>query len=331
MEPLASLIGVRRTIVLTTSRIARFCLPTLKKALSSKKIPFEILTLPDGEQFKNLATVSKTYRSFVKRRADRSTLILLLGGGVLGDLGGFAAATFLRGLPFIQIPTTLVGQVDASIGGKLGVDLPEGKNLVGVFRQPLGVFCHIPFLKTLPPRDLLGGLAEVLKYGVIQDPVLFERVRQEREKILKREFPVLLEIVKRSARIKARIVEQDETETSGLRMILNFGHTFGHALELLTHYRRYHHGEAVALGMSLAGRISARLGSCLDEESQRLSGAIRQIGLPADPPRFSPRRWVEALAVDKKSRQGMIHFVVLRKIGEVTVSPISPNDLVKLL
>jgi 3-dehydroquinate synthase len=324
--PLEEIVGAGPAIILTTSRVARYALPFLKKKLG--KLP--VLTLPDGEKYKNLATVAKAYRGLVRLKADRATRLILLGGGVLGDLGGFVAATYLRGIPFVQIPTTLVGQVDSSIGGKVGVDLIEGKNLVGAFRQPEAVLAHIPFLKTLPLRDIIGGLGEVLKYGVIEDPSLFQLVRTEKEKIIKRDPSTLFEIVRRSAAIKARVVSLDEKE-SGLRMILNFGHTFGHAIERLTRYRKFHHGEAVGIGMVIAARISHQLGFCSKEEAETVREGVLATGLPVEIPLFPRSAWLSAIEVDKKTRGGMIHFVLMKKIGEVVTEPIAPKELVKFL
>jgi 3-dehydroquinate synthase len=331
-EPLASLIGNRKTVVLTTPRVTRLCLPLLKKELDSRKISYRSLQIPaDGERFKNLSTVAKAYKGLVRLGVDRSALVLLLGGGVLGDLGGFVAATFLRGLSFIHLPTTLVAQVDSAIGGKLGIDLPEGKNLVGLFQQPKAVLSYIPFLKTLPEREIRGGLGEVIKYGVIRDPSLFHLVQTETERIFARDPEILREVVARSAAIKAKVVEEDEKETSGVRMILNFGHTFGHALERLRKYRGIHHGEAVAVGMALAATISHRLGFCSEAAAGEVRRGIERIGLPADLPRFPRKEWLRSIEVDKKSREGMIHFVFLKEIGQVVVQPIAPEDLVKHL
>jgi 3-dehydroquinate synthase len=323
-EPIAALVQNRTPVVLTNPKVAKLCLPALKKAL---KIPLKTLLIPDGERFKTLETVAKAHRGLVKLGADRSTPVLLLGGGVVGDLGGFVAATHLRGLPFVQIGTTLVAQVDSSIGGKLGVDLPEGKNLVGVFGQPKAVESHLPFLKTLPRRELVGGLGEVLKYGVIRDPGLFDIVGRDIAKILKGDEFVLFEIVRRSAAIKAQVVAADERESS-LRMILNFGHTFGHALERLTGYRTYHHGEAVGIGMTIAAALSERLGFCSQAEAGRVRESVAAAGLPTSAPMHSKARWKAALEVDKKSRDGMIHFVFMKRIGEVVTQPIAPRELV---
>ena len=330
IETLVSFLNGCSPIILTNPKVRRLCLPTLQKGLTRAGLRPMVLLIPDGERFKNLATVAKAYRGLLKLGADRTIPMILLGGGVVGDLGGFAAATFLRGLSFIHVGTTLVAQVDSSIGGKLGVDLPEGKNLVGVFRQPQAVFCHIPFLKTLPRRDLVGGLGEVIKYGVIEDPDLLEIVRSQRDDILKGNEKILFEIVRRSAAIKARVVSADEKETS-LRMILNFGHTFGHAIERLTRYRKYHHGEAIGIGMSIAAKLSHHFGFCPREQALELSDAIQESGLPTEAPRFTAAQWNRALEVDKKTRGGMIHFVFMRRIGEVTVQPTRPSELVKCL
>lgn len=328
IKPIADIVRDRTPIVLTNPRVAKLCLPTLKKSLTGRKIPLKMVLIPDGERFKNLATVAKAYRHLVRLGADRATPVLLLGGGVVGDLGGFVAATYLRGVPFIQIGTTLVAQVDSSIGGKLGVDLPEGKNLVGIFGQPAAVISHVPFLKTLPRRELIGGLAEVIKYGVIRDPDLFETVRKNFSRILNAESEILFDIVRRSSSIKAEVVAADERESS-LRMILNFGHTFGHALERLTGYRKYLHGEAVGVGMGIAARLSERLGFCSREEAERVQKAVEAVGLPTVWPRLPKARWRAALDVDKKSRGGMIHFVFMKRIGEVVTQPIAAKELVE--
>ncbi len=326
LKPLKKIVGSSRLLVLTSPRVARHAGKVLQEALGALRLPHHILSIPDGEENKHLHTVAKTYAGFVKHKADRGTKVLILGGGVLGDMGGFAAATFLRGLDFIQVPTTLVGQVDSSIGGKLGIDLPEGKNLVGVFQQPEAVFCHTPFLKTLPLRELRGGLGEVIKYGVIDDPGLFRFVSLNIRKILAADPASLLEIVKKSVAIKARVVSEDEKE-SGLRMILNFGHTYGHAVERLTCYRKFHHGEAVGVGMVWAAKLSYGMGLCSRQDFEAVADLVARTGLPTVMPRFAPSQWKRALEVDKKSRDGLIRYVFMRKIGQVETRPISPQDL----
>ncbi len=329
-DPLASIVPERHQIVLTSRRVARNVWPRFKKACDRSGVRIQTFLMDDGEPHKNLANVAKGYRALLRLKADRSTCLVILGGGVLGDLGGFIAATYLRGIPFVQVPTTLVAQVDSSIGGKVGVDLPEGKNLVGAFVQPRAVLSHVPFLQTLSRRDLIGGLGEVIKYGMIQDPSLIPLIRQRRDGILDGDPEALYPLVRRSSEIKAEVVSQDEKE-SGLRMILNFGHTFGHAIEKLTRYRKYHHGEAVAMGMMAAVKVSERLGLCRKEDRDMLRDVLRSVGLPVEVPGFSRSNWIRALAVDKKSRGGKIRFVVLRSPGTVEVRPLTPADLVKCL
>lgn len=330
-QPLKALMSQSPVVVITSPKVEKYTFKTLNRELKRLKIPFQTLMIPDGEFSKNIFTATKAWQGLIQLKANRSTRILLLGGGVIGDMGGFVASTFLRGLSFVQIPTTLVGQVDSSIGGKLGIDLHEGKNLVGVFKQPQAVLCHIPFLKTLPDREVRGGLGEVIKYGIIRDPALFDCVIKNKEKILNKNERILFEIVCRSATIKAEVVSADEKETSGLRMILNFGHTFGHALERLTCYKKYLHGEAVGLGMMMAGRISCKLGLCSAQTEMQIRQAITSVGLPVKTPHFSKIQWLKALEVDKKSRGGMIDFVGVKTIGSVKIVPLSPKKLVKLL
>ena len=328
LQPLKKIVGNSKLLIVTSPRVARNCWKTFQKTLQPLGLKHETLLMADGEEHKNIQTVAKAYAGFVRKKVDRSTCVLILGGGVLGDMGGFVASTFLRGVRFVQVPTTLVGQVDSSIGGKLGIDLPEGKNLVGVFAQPEAVFCHTPFLKTLPLRELKGGLGEVIKYGVIEDKALFHFVSQNLGKILKADAASLLEIVKKSVAIKARVVSEDEKE-SGLRMILNFGHTYGHALERLTHYKKFHHGEAVGVGMVWAGRISCRLGLCSKDVSAQIDDLVARAGLPVKMPVYPAGQWKRALEVDKKSRSGMIQYVFVREIGRVETRPISAQDLAK--
>ncbi|MBI2082338.1 MAG: 3-dehydroquinate synthase [Deltaproteobacteria bacterium] len=306
-------------VTITTPRVQRFCLSQLKKS-GPRELFLKRIIVADGERNKTLKTVQTIYSKLLRLKADRRTTLILVGGGVLGDLAGYAAATYLRGVPYIQIPTTLIAQVDSSIGGKVGVDLPEGKNLVGTFYQPRMVGIDVSLLKTLPPREFLAGLGEVIKCGLVRDPQLFQLVFQ-------REKSDLEETVFRAAQIKATIVSQDEKETKGLRRILNFGHTYGHALERLTGYRRYLHGEAVAIGMVLAAELSSKVGLCPQGLAQELKERIQSLGLPVKPPHFSKQKWLESIVVDKKSERGMIHFVFLEDVGKVVVKPIDPREL----
>lgn len=312
--------------LLTNAKVHRLWRKALRPVIG--EVP--ILKILDGEEHKNLKTVEGVYHQLLKQRVDRHGVLLLLGGGVVGDLGGYVASTFLRGIRFVQIPTTLVGQVDSSIGGKVGVDLPEGKNLVGSFYHPAFVYANIQFLTTLARRDLLGGLAEVLKYGVIQHADFFRWVVKKKENIFERNLDTLQRVVQVSAATKAAIVSQDEKE-SGLRMVLNFGHTFGHALEKLTRYRGYTHGEAVAIGMVIAARLSRKLGYCQPETEQEIIEGITRVGLPTRVPPFKSAHWLQAIGVDKKRHQGKIRFVFVKKLGQVVIESTAPERLVKLL
>jgi 3-dehydroquinate synthase len=315
-------------IVITSKKIARLCLGRIKKGLP--KVRLKVIFVPEGESAKSLKTIARVYQQLIRLGADRKTPILLLGGGVVGDLGAFAASSYLRGLPFIHFPTTLVAQVDSSIGGKTGVDLPQGKNLVGSFSQPMAVFADATHLKKLPMRDLKAGLAEVIKYGLISDPRFFDLVLKNRSKIFSRDLDFLQIIVSRSAAHKAWVTSKDEKE-GGLRKTLNFGHTLGHALEKITHYRRFRHGEAIAIGMVMAAKISAKLGYCSVQVPLKIENGLQLIGPPTDPPKIAKSRYLTAIGVDKKRLKGKIHFVFITRIGKVTVKPIDTKKLVALL
>jgi 3-dehydroquinate synthase len=247
--------------------------------------------------------------------------VIALGGGVIGDLAGYAAATYLRGLPLIQVPTTLLAQVDSSVGGKTGVNLREGKNLVGAFYQPSLVVADIQTLKSLPPRQLRAGLSEVVKYGMIADSELFGYIESHLDQVLRGEEEPLAFLVARSCAIKAKVVEQDERE-EGLRAILNFGHTVGHAIEAATGYRRLLHGEAVAIGMVVATALSVMRGLCAEDDLQRLRSLLRRIGLPTISPIELPTI-LKSISYDKKIKNNMIYFVLTKGVGHVTVAPIS--------
>jgi len=245
-----------------------------------------------------------------------------LGGGVIGDLAGFVASTYLRGVRFIQIPTTLVAQVDASIGGKTGVNHPRGKNLIGTFYQPKLVFIDVATLKTLPKRELIGGMAEVVKYGVIGDSELFGYLEKSVDELLGYQLDVFEHIVAQSVRIKADVVSKDERE-AGLRRILNYGHTLGHAIETVTGYRRFHHGEAIAIGMEFSARLAVRMGICDQGLVERQSRLLKQFGLPTKlPARLDQRRLLATMALDKKVKGGQLHFVLPERLGSVTVKPV---------
>jgi 3-dehydroquinate synthase len=279
-----------------------------------KRAKAQIHLMDEGESAKNLSTVEKLTRSLVRAGADRKSLLIAVGGGVTGDVAGFVAASYLRGVALTQVPTTLVAQVDSSVGGKTGVNLPEGKNLVGAFYPPRLVLVDPETLETLPEREYRGGLAEVIKYGVIADAKLFAFLEANMEAILKRDAVALLHIIRRSIEIKADVVTRDEKE-SGMREILNFGHTFGHALESATHYTRYQHGEAVAWGMMCAALLGHETVGTPPDVVGRIVTLVRRIGpLPAWP-KMPPRPLLELMRADKKARAGKLRFVLAPRLG----------------
>jgi 3-dehydroquinate synthase len=279
-----------------------------------------LLEVPDGEAFKSLHVAGGLYDRLLPLGLDRRSPIVALGGGVIGDLAGFVAATFMRGLPLVQIPTSLLAQVDSSVGGKVGVNLPQAKNMVGAFYQPCLVLSDVGLLRTLVPREFRAGLAEVVKYGVIADKAFFEWLEANVPAILEGEEGVLIEAVKTSCRIKAAVVETDERD-EGIRAALNFGHTVGHALEAAMGYSQLSHGEAVAIGMVAAARISYQIGLCSEEVPIRLERLLRQIGLPTTLPLY-PEQIVNAMGYDKKLREKVNYFVLTKDLGAVTVAPI---------
>ncbi|MBI3911799.1 MAG: 3-dehydroquinate synthase [Armatimonadetes bacterium] len=292
-------------------------------ALEAAGYRVAVLAVPPGEASKSLAGLERLYRSFAAIPLDRGATVAALGGGMVGDLAGFAAATYLRGLAFVQIPTTLLAQVDASIGGKTAIDLPEGKNLVGAFHQPRLVVCDLDALADLPEEDFRAGLAEIVKNGVIADAELFAYLEGATGEILARAPAALERIVVRSCQIKADVVARDERE-SGWRAILNFGHTIGHAIEAVAGYGRYRHGEAVAIGMVGAAFLSERGNDWRRAETERLEALLHGLRLPTrlDPP-LPEERLLEAARLDKKARGGEVRFVLARRFGEVEVTPVS--------
>ena len=271
--------------------------------------------IDDAESAKNLRTVEALSRSLVKSAADRKSLLIAVGGGVVGDVAGFVAATYLRGVALVHVPTTVVAQVDSSIGGKTGVNLPEGKNLVGAFYPPALVLSDPEALRTLPGREFRGGLAEIIKHAVIADAQMFACLEANLEKLERRDSAMLSELIPRNVAIKAGVVSRDERE-SGLREILNFGHTFAHALESVTHYRRYQHGEAVAWGMMCAALLGHEAGITRANDVSRIVSLVRRMGPLPRWPSVPPKTLIEAMRSDKKSRSGNIRFVLAPRIGK---------------
>jgi 3-dehydroquinate synthase len=288
---------------------------------SIKKAGFDVITviIPDGEEYKDLLWVQHIYDELLKHKLDRLSALVALGGGVIGDITGFAASTYMRGISYIQIPTTFLAQVDSSVGGKTGVNHKLGKNMIGTFWQPRLVWIDVETLKTLPRRELLAGFAEVIKYGVILDEGLFDFIETNREKILSLESNSLIHIIKRSCEIKAEIVSKDERE-SGLRSILNYGHTIGHAIETLTEYKRYLHGEAVAIGMYLEARLSQMLDLINRKQVFRIKDLIDSYGLPSEVPAdLDINRIFSSIQLDKKVVAGELKFILPEKIGKVRI------------
>jgi 3-dehydroquinate synthase len=282
----------------------------------------------DAESAKNLRTVESLTTSLSRAGADRKSLIVAVGGGVVGDVTGFVAATYLRGVALVQVPTTLVAQVDSALGGKTGVNLPQGKNLVGAFYPARRVLADSDVLHTLPERQYRGGLAEVIKYGIIADPKLFAFLEKNFRAVLRRDRKALEHIISRSVEIKAGIVSQDERE-SGLREVLNFGHTFGHALESVTRYRRYQHGEAVAWGMMAAALLGHEAGFTPADDVSRIVYLVRRLG-PLPPwPRIPAKAFINAMRSDKKSRGGKLRFVLTPRIGKARSCDGIPLDLLE--
>jgi 3-dehydroquinate synthase len=284
----------------------------------------------DAESEKNLQSVEGLAQSLVAAGADRRALIVALGGGVVGDVGGFVAASYLRGVSLVHVPTTLVSQVDSALGGKTGVNLPEGKNLVGAFYPPRLVLADPELLATLPEREFRGGLAEVIKYGVIADAKLFAFLEKQMDAILRRDARALEHVIRRSMAIKAQVVSKDEKE-SGLREILNFGHTFGHALESVTRYRQFQHGEAVAWGMMCAALLGHEVAGTPADVVSRIVALVRQIGPLPGWPDVKPKELIDAMRSDKKARGGKLRFVLAKKLGQARTFDDVPEKTVECI
>lgn len=288
--------------------------------------------LPSGEAQKSLAVASELYERLLDLPADRQTLIVAVGGGVIGDLAGFVAATFARGLPLLMVPTTLLAMVDSSVGGKVGVNLPRAKNMVGVFHQPIGVWIDLGVLETLPEREYRSGLAEVVKYGVVCDAEFFAFLESHVAQIMMRERNVLRNIVARCCRLKADIVEKDERDETGLRAILNYGHTFAHAFETASGYGAWLHGEAVAAGMICASKLAERIGMIKADATVRQANLLKAFSLPTSPPKLPIESLLAIMRNDKKASAGRMRFVLPRRLGDaVLVDDINEADLERVL
>jgi len=316
-------VRARSVLIVTNETIAPLYAESLKRGLSDRRT--EQVVLPDGEQHKTLETVSRIFDALMDARMNRDAAVVALGGGVIGDMAGFAAACYQRGIDYIQVPTTLLAQVDSSVGGKTGVNHPKGKNMIGAFHQPRCVIADIATLRTLSEREYRAGLAEIVKYGLIYDVGFLGWLEQHASALASRDEQAIVHAVKRSCEIKAEVVAADERET-GLRAILNLGHTFGHAIETAAGYGTWLHGEAVAAGMSVAADMSARLGWISSSDRDRAVQLIARFGLPTDPPKIGAARALQLMGMDKKVLDGRVRLVLLSALGKADVVGDYPRE-----
>ncbi len=317
-----------RVAVVTNTTVGPLYLKTLADALQAAGIEVIPITLPDGEQYKNWETLNQIFDALLTHRAERKTTLIALGGGVIGDLTGFAAACYQRGVPFIQVPTTLLAQVDSSVGGKTGINHPLGKNMIGAFYQPRLVLADTETLNTLPDRELSAGLAEVIKYGLIRDLPFLTWLEANMERLMVRDAQALTHAIYQSCRNKAEVVAADERE-SGQRALLNLGHTFGHAIEAGMGYGNWLHGEAVAAGTLLAAELSRRLGYLTDADVGRIAALFERARLPVKAPALGVETYLAYMGVDKKVEGGRLRFVLLRRLGEAFVTADVPADVLR--
>ena len=317
----------QKVVIVSNPTVAGFYGETVAEALRTSGYSVQKYNVPDGEEFKNHKTLLSIYNFLIENSFDRGCGLVALGGGVVGDMAGFAAASFLRGIPYVQIPTTVLSQVDSSVGGKTAVNHPLGKNLIGAFYQPSHVSIDISVLKTLEPREVSAGFAEVIKYGVIQDAAFFTWLENHAELLIARDSPSLIYAIKRSCQIKAGIVAADEREGS-VRAFLNYGHTFAHAIETLSGYGQWRHGEAVAVGMVIAANISLQRNLCSVADVERLINLLEKFYLPVDPPNLPLETYVTAIERDKKVKEGTLTLVLNRGIGDVVLERISDVETV---
>ena len=310
--------GTARVVVATNAVVAAHHLAALRTGLDRAGAAVDVVLLPDGEAHKSFETLRDLLTRLIELKADRTTVLCALGGGVVGDLAGFAAAVYQRGIAYLQVPTTLLAQVDSSVGGKTAVNHPLGKIMIGAFHQPAGVVIDTACLATLPPRELVAGIAEVVKYGAIRDAAFFAWLERSMPALLARDDDALAHAIFESCRIKAEVVAADERET-GERALLNFGHTFGHAIETATGYGTWLHGEAVGTGMLLAARLSERVCGLPSPERVRLESLVAAAGLPIAAPRLDLGRWLDLMGRDKKVARGRMRFVLLERLGRAVV------------
>jgi 3-dehydroquinate synthase len=309
----------KHVAIVTNTTVAPLYLEQLSDTLQAAGVQVIPIILPDGEAYKNSDTLNLIYDALLQNRCERSTTLIALGGGVIGDLTGYAAATFLRGVPFIQIPTTLLSQVDSSVGGKTGINHPLGKNMIGAFYQPQVVLADIDTLQTLPPREYSAGVAEVIKYGLIRDAQFFDWLERHMAKLMQLDEAVLSEAIYRSCQNKADVVAKDEHE-QGERALLNLGHTFGHAIENAMGYGVWLHGEAVAAGTMMAADLSQRMGWLSAADVARIKNSLLAANLPLVPPKLGAAKYLDLMGLDKKVENGKIRFVLQQGIGSAVIT-----------
>lgn len=326
-ETWAELPASATAVIVTNTTVAPLYARKLQDALAGRHKAIHTVVLPDGEQHKNWQTLNLIFDALLEKGSDRKTVLYALGGGVVGDMTGFAAASYMRGVPFVQVPTTLLAQVDSSVGGKTAINHPLGKNMIGAFYQPLLVVCDLDTIGTLPAREVSAGLAEIIKYGPIADMEFLAWIEANIDALVAGDAGALAHAVRRSCEIKAWVVSQDERE-SGLRAILNFGHTFGHAIESGLGYGEWLHGEAVGCGMVMAAHLSQRLGLVDTAFVGRLTALIAKAGLPVKGPKLEAARYLELMRVDKKAEAGEIRFVVIDGPGKAAMRA-APDTLVR--
>jgi 3-dehydroquinate synthase len=322
-KPFREHLSARDVLIVSNTTVAPLYLAALAESLRPRR-QVEVI-LPDGEAHQTLSSAARVLDVLVANRFARDCAVVALGGGVVGDLAGFAAATYQRGVDFVQVPTTLLAQVDSSVGGKTGVNHPGGKNMIGAFHQPVLVISDTQTLRTLPPRELRAGIAEVIKYGLICDATLFEWLEKHMPELLAGEATALAHIIRRSCEIKAAIVGRDERE-HGERALLNLGHTFGHAAESATGYKEWLHGEAVGAGLAMAAAASVESGLLTQSDSDRVNALLQHAGLPTHIASVTPRTALEHMRIDKKVLGGRLRLVLLRRIGEAVVTADYPPD-----
>lgn len=318
----------KKVAIITNETVAQWYLLPLETMLREHQIDVFSVILPDGEQYKNHDSLNQIYDALLANHADRKTTLIALGGGVIGDMTGFAAATYQRGVPFIQIPTTLLSQVDSSVGGKTAINHPRGKNMIGAFYQPRLVLADLDTLATLPEREFAAGMAEVIKYALLGDADFLVWLENHLRQIQQLEPQLLAQMVAHCCQMKADIVAEDETE-QGVRAHLNLGHTFGHAIEAHMGYGNWLHGEAVAAGMILAAELSVQLGSLKTEDVARIAQIIQAAKLPILPPQFAFDDWIAHMRHDKKVEHGKMRFITLQRLGAAQISTIDNTDILK--